>query len=67
MCHSSLENEIDGEAFVDLSEADIKSIVAKVGLVKKLQRIQKALCVRPAAEEVNGLHALQRLRTYLLM
>jgi hypothetical protein len=50
-----LEHEINGEAFLDLSEADIKSIVLKVGLVKKVLGVQKALCLHPeaAAEKVT--------------
>ena len=39
MCLYS-ENEIDGTSFVDLTESDIKSMVTKLGIVKKIQRLQ---------------------------
>ena len=35
------DNDVDGEAFLDLLESDIKSIVPKLGLVKKILRVQK--------------------------
>lgn len=39
---SAAENEIDGQAFMELSEEDIKSIVPKrLGTVKKIVRLQK--------------------------
>ncbi len=42
-----LENEIDGETFCELSEADIKAIVKPLGIVKKIIRLQKSI-VHPA-------------------
>ncbi len=35
------DNEVDGEAFRDLSEADVKSLVSKLGLVKKILRLKR--------------------------
>ena len=35
------ENEIDGTGFFDLDESDIKSMVSKLGIVKKISRLQK--------------------------
>ena len=37
----SLDEDIDGPAFIELSEMDIKSIVPKLGIVKKVMRLQK--------------------------
>ena len=34
------EHDIDGEAFMELTEADIKSLEAKLGIVKKICRLQ---------------------------
>ena len=36
-----VDEDIDGAAFIDLSEADIKSLVPKLGMVKKIARLQK--------------------------
>lgn len=38
-----LANEIDGQAFVDLSESDVKTMTSKLGLVKKIMRL-KVVC-----------------------
>ena len=39
-----LENEIDGEAFVDLTLAELNSLIPnKLGVVKKLHRIIQAV------------------------
>ena len=35
------ENEIDGSAFMDLTEADIKQLIKPLGAVKKILRLQK--------------------------
>ena len=43
MCILTAENEIDGAAFVDLTEADIKSMVSKLGIVKKICRLQASV------------------------
>ena len=37
------DNEIDGDAFLELSESDIRSLVPKLGMVKKISRLQKQL------------------------
>ena len=34
-----LDQEVDGETFLDLNEDDIKQLTKKLGLVKKLIRI----------------------------
>jgi len=42
-CRVSLsitENEIDGQAFLDLSEDDVKSLTSKLGVVKKICRLK---------------------------
>ena len=38
----SLEQEIDGEAFLELTEVDVKDMIKPLGQVKKVMRIQKA-------------------------
>ena len=35
------ENEVDGEAFLELSKADLEKMIPKVGVVVKLLKIQK--------------------------
>ena len=36
------ENEIDGEAFLQLSESNLKEMIPnKIGIVKKIQRLQE--------------------------
>lgn len=35
-----LDNEIDGEAFMELTESDILTLVVKTGLVKKVIRLR---------------------------
>lgn len=40
---SFLENEIDGEAFCELSETDIKAIIKPLGIVKRIIRLQKSI------------------------
>ena len=35
------EQEIDGEAFMELNEEDIKSITSKLGIVKKIFKAVK--------------------------
>ena len=37
------DNEIDGDAFLELSEDDIRTLVPKLGMVKKICRLQKQL------------------------
>ena len=39
------ENEIDGSAFMDLTEADIKQLIKPLGAVKKILRLQKSLSI----------------------
>lgn len=36
----SVENEVDGESFLDLAESDITEMVSKIGLVKRIRRLQ---------------------------
>ena len=38
-----LDNEIDGMAFLELSEDDVKGLVSKVGVVKHILRLQKTI------------------------
>ena len=38
-----LEEEVDGQAFMDLTEDDIKSLGKKIGVIKKLCRLQKSV------------------------
>lgn len=40
-----VENEIDGTGFFDLDESDIKSMVSKLGIVKKISRLQKSVSI----------------------
>lgn len=40
---SNIENEIDGSAFMELTEADIKQLIKPIGVVKKIIRLQKSL------------------------
>ena len=49
-----LEEDIDGAAFLDLTEADIKSMVPKLGLVKKVMRLQKVICMLELNVSVFG-------------
>ena len=37
------ENEIDGDCFLELTESDIKGLVPKLGLVKKICRLQASV------------------------
>ena len=37
------ENDIDGECFTELTEADIKSLESKLGTVKKICRLQASV------------------------
>ena len=39
LCICPLENEIDGTAFLELTDADIKGLVPKLGVVKKICRL----------------------------
>jgi len=37
-----VENEVDGESFMDLSEADLKEMMPKkMGVVKKILKLQQ--------------------------
>lgn len=38
-----LDNEIDGMAFLELTEEDVKGLVCKIGVVKLILRLQKGL------------------------
>ena len=40
-CEFIVDEEIDGSGFLDLTECDIKSLVPKLGIVKKISRLQK--------------------------
>ena len=53
----TVNEEIDERTFLDLSEEDIKSMTPKLGIVKKILRLQKvskysacgtADCIKPA-------------------
>lgn len=44
--YTCTDNEIDGEAFLDLTEGDVKEIVKPLGQVKKIMRLQTALKVK---------------------
>ena len=46
------ENEIDGSAFLELSEDDVRTLVPKLGVVKKICRLQKQL----VGQFVSGLN-----------
>ena len=37
----SIENLVDGEAFLSLTEADFKEIVPPIGVVKKILKLKK--------------------------
>ena len=43
LLHNLLENEIDGITFLELTEADIKGLVPKLGVVKKIHRLQSSV------------------------
>ena len=36
-----VDEKIDGSGFLDLTEGDIKSLVSKLGIVKKISHLQK--------------------------
>ena len=36
-----IDEAIDGEAFLELNESELKTIGKKIGVVKKLRRIQE--------------------------
>ena len=38
-----LDNEIDGPAFIELTENDIKTMIKPLGVVKKILRLQKSV------------------------
>lgn len=35
------DNEVDGEAFLELEQVDLEKMISKIGIVKKLLKIQK--------------------------
>lgn len=35
-----IENEVDGQAFLELSENDVKTLTPKLGVVKKVLRLK---------------------------
>ena len=39
-----VDNEIDREAFLELSESEVKDLVPKLGLAKKISRLQFSVC-----------------------
>ena len=41
VCWSTLENYIDGEVFVSLTEQDIKEMVPPIGLLKKILKLRQ--------------------------
>lgn len=38
-----VENNIDGEAFLELTETEVKSLVSKLGTAKKILRLQASM------------------------
>ena len=50
---SYLDNYIDGEAFISLTEQDIKGMVAPIGLVKKILKLRQVNCI-PAYLNYRG-------------
>ncbi len=40
-----LDNLIDGEAFVELTEEDLKGIIQPIGVIKKIMRFQQSIKV----------------------
>ena len=54
-----LENAIDGEAFIDLTEAEIKTMVIQLGWVKKIVRIQKELSL-PSTDKVHNVSVVTK-------
>jgi len=41
-----IENEVDGESFIDLSESDLKEMMPnKVGVVKKILKLQQEVSI----------------------
>ena len=41
LSHTFIDEEIDGEGFLDLTEAEIKELVKPLGTVKKILRLKK--------------------------
>ena len=37
---ANADNEIDGETFLELTESEIKSLVSKLGVFKKIMRLK---------------------------
>ena len=37
----NIDEDIDGPAFLELSETDIRSLASKLGIVEKIMRLQK--------------------------
>ena len=50
----SLDNQIDGEAFCELTEEDIKQMVQPLGVVKKICRLQKSVTSIHEASTVSS-------------
>lgn len=46
------ENEVDGEAFFELTEADIMTITKAVGVVKRIVRLQRSFTKPSSAVSV---------------
>lgn len=54
------DNEIDGQGFLDLTEADVKGLVSKLGVVKKILRLKTVcpLLPRYSVAELNVYFAI---------
>ena len=40
-----IDNEVDGEAFLELAKDDFLQMISKIGVVMKLLKIQKVICL----------------------
>ena len=47
------DNEIDGQAFLDLTESDMKFLTPKLGVVKKLFRLKQVGALHLDFKEVT--------------
>ena len=53
---SDSDNQIDGETFLELTEADVKEMVKPIGIVKKIMKVQR---------EVNSPYFVCGLRVFI--
>lgn len=47
-----VDNEIDGTAFGELTEDDVKTIIKPLGVVKKIMRLQRSIFVQLVSKAV---------------